>query len=132
MRLKLMQEYGCSPVWDVSSRPARNLSIAELKIDDTLRGSLEACNTTFQNTFDASYPPDSGFKDPAERAKFLADGEALAERLRTYFESVDLYHDVGSVRPNGPLLDRRPRLLNPTRVRQRLGHRIGLTCGGLA
>ena len=89
MKLKLMPEYECSPVWSVTDGPLKNVPVEELAVDEQLREQLHEWDRRFQDTFDANYPPDSGFRDPQERAKFLADGESLAEQLCRYFEAVE-------------------------------------------
>lgn len=93
MRYKLMPEYGCSPVWRVSSRPAENIPISELPVSDELRESLEKWDEEFQSTFNVDYPPDSGFADPKDREAYLSRGEALLEQLRKELPGSDIEYE---------------------------------------
>ena len=93
MRYKLMPEYGCSPVWRLSDQPAENIPISELPVSKKLRESLEKWDETFQSTFDADYPPDSGFGDSKDGEAFLSKGQALVEEIRKELPGSDIEYE---------------------------------------
>ncbi len=93
MCYKLMPEYGCSPVWKLSDQPAENIPIFELPVSEDLRASLEKWDEMFQSTFDASYPPNSGFANPKDAEAFLRRGETLVEELGQELPDADIEYE---------------------------------------
>ena len=93
MRYKLMPEYGCSPVWRLSDQPSENIPISELPVSEKLRASLEKWDETYQSTFDASYPPDSGFGNPKDGEAFLSKGGVLVEEIRKELPGSDIEYE---------------------------------------
>lgn len=88
-----MPEYECSPIWLLSDGPAQNVPISELPISSELRALLGAWDRAFQYTYDANYPPDSGFRNSQDREAFLSRGEALADELRKELAWADIEYE---------------------------------------
>lgn len=82
--IRLMVDWFCEPTWVRQSKGGilDNISPFELNIPASLAGDLRRWWERHQQTYDASYPPDSGFETDAQWSTFQADGWALARRLR--------------------------------------------------
>lgn len=84
MKLKLMAEYECWPLW-VSSGPADrrgNLDPGDLPLQETTHRRLEQWARWFETTYQPDDPASSGFAEPAALDAFNREGQLLAELLR--------------------------------------------------
>jgi hypothetical protein len=84
MKIKLMPDYECSPLW-WDGEPGRfgdNIDPTDIGLDDSLKADLYAWAERYDATLDQDYPPDSCFATKEDLAKFVANGEALAARVR--------------------------------------------------
>ena len=81
-QIKLMPDYGCSPLWADSGDEVGNISPDELPITDDLRAELNAWASTYDATLNMDDPLASGFSNPDEEAKFVQTGNTLATRLK--------------------------------------------------
>jgi hypothetical protein len=79
--IKLMADYYCHPLWEVAPE-IDNIDPSTLPISDSMQAALRAWATTFDETLDQDYPPDSGFADPEQRAAFEAEGHRLWRKLQ--------------------------------------------------
>lgn len=87
MRLKLMPDYECSPLWwdgepDGDSFRVGDIDPADLNLPPDLRRDLFAWADRFDATLDQDYPPDSKFASEQELESFIEDGRVLTERVR--------------------------------------------------
>lgn len=87
-KLKLTNEYGCWPLWEVDDGPPRNLSPQHLGLPPQLCERLDAWAQQFEATLDHDYPPDSGFAGAAEAAAFVEEGRRLAAAVQSTLSDV--------------------------------------------
>lgn len=82
-KIKIMPEYGCSPLWLYDSiNPAKNIDVSELPISDKLKKGIQIWADTYESTFDEAYPPNSGFPTKLEEAFFEFNGICIWEALQ--------------------------------------------------
>ncbi len=81
MRVKLMADYFCPPLWWDDRIRIGPIELDEMHLPDGLKAELAAWAARFDATLDAAYPPDSGFASPEEEAAFHACGRDLAGRV---------------------------------------------------
>jgi hypothetical protein len=83
MRIKLMPDYECSPLW-WDDEPGRmgDIDPEEIGLDAALKADLFAWADRYDATLDQDYPPDSKFTTKELLHAFVRDGEMLAERVR--------------------------------------------------
>jgi hypothetical protein len=81
--IKVMADYGCSPLWLTSPHGSENLPIDRLSISSTLASDLEEWALEYDSTLDQDDPVSSGFSTvEVEGAhEFATHGEQLARRL---------------------------------------------------
>lgn len=82
-RLKLMADYDCLPLWGTSAEDVGEVDPADLPISTELVADLGRWAAVFDATLDRDEPLRSGFGSPEAAAAFRAEGERLADRLRT-------------------------------------------------
>lgn len=80
--IKLMADYQCHPLWDMSPDEYGDIAPCELPISDELQLRLSKWAAVYDETLDADYPPNSGFKSEELEREFKREGERLAESLR--------------------------------------------------
>lgn len=81
--IKIMPEYGTGLLWErkSSGNPFYNIAPKELLLSSSLISQLEDWNTTYQNTFNEDYPPDSGFSTQNAGYAFEKKGIEIWEAL---------------------------------------------------
>lgn len=79
--LKLMADYHCHPLWDMSFGGYGDIDPCELPISKKLQIRLAKWAATYDETLDAEYPPNSGFKSDELEREFKLEGERLAASL---------------------------------------------------
>lgn len=80
--IKLMADYQCHPLWNMSPGEYGDIAPCELPISKELQQGLSRWAAMYDETLDADYPPNSGFKSEALEHEFKREGERLAECLR--------------------------------------------------
>jgi hypothetical protein len=81
-KLKLMADYQCYPLWNLSPGDYENLSPESLPISTALRDALNAWADQYDLTLDLSDPSTAGFDSRESANRFVATGHALLARLR--------------------------------------------------
>ena len=82
MKIRLMPDYDCYPLWVVTSDGVRNIAPDELPISDTLRQSLLAWAARYDSTLRRDDPASSGFESRQAELEFDNTGRALGASLR--------------------------------------------------
>jgi hypothetical protein len=101
-KIKLMADYFCHPLWRNGGDDVGDIDPASLPISEVLQRDLNAWARAFDAILDMDDPANKGgFESQQAIARFVADGEQLARRLR---EELGPYWDVaykpfGDVRP---------------------------------
>jgi hypothetical protein len=90
--VKLMPDWGIGPLWVSIDGgiydPYDTDDITEvMSVGGELRGDIAAWDHRFQEILDENDPVNSDFPTPEAAERFLADGRALAQRLRTELPS---------------------------------------------
>ncbi|WP_248741937.1 MULTISPECIES: hypothetical protein [unclassified Pseudomonas] len=80
--IKLMPDYECHPLWNISPDEYGDLDPLGLPISDALKSRLKAWATKYDETLDRDYPPNSGFKSEVLEFEFREEGKLLAEALQ--------------------------------------------------
>ncbi|CAM3417695.1 CdiI immunity protein domain-containing protein [Bordetella sputigena] len=80
-KIKLMADYHCYPVWDLSG-PYRDIDPDELPISDNLKSRLMEWARTYDGILNMDDPAASDFETPEARRAFEACGRHLAEQLQ--------------------------------------------------
>lgn len=82
IRLKLMADFGCWPLWNVSPKTYGTVDPESLPISDELKKQLLAWAAAYDEILDEIYPPDSHFKTPAAEVAFKNTGRQLGKKLQ--------------------------------------------------
>lgn len=82
VKLKLMADYYCYPLWHVSSAEFGDIDPKDLPISAELQDALIKWAQTYDDTLDMDTPQNSGFASVSLEEAFKAEGYLLAERLR--------------------------------------------------
>jgi hypothetical protein len=80
--LKLMADYHCFPLWNVSSCEVGNISPDDLPLSKTLNKRLAYWASVYDKTLNMEYPPDSGFSSEQEEKWFKQEGALIFECLK--------------------------------------------------
>jgi hypothetical protein len=85
--IKLRNDWHAGPFWvSVGDEVPDEYNADEISevvsLSDELRAAIAAWDERFQRTYNDEVPQDSGINDPAEEAAFIAEGWALARRLK--------------------------------------------------
>jgi len=80
--LKLMADYQCYPLWNVSPGECGDIAPNELPISVELQQRLLKWAEIYNETLDKDYPPNSGFKNQEQENEFRSEGEMLAKFLK--------------------------------------------------
>lgn len=85
MIIKLMPEYGCSPIW-ISEKDGMfgnaDIHNNNLSISEELKNEIEKWSKKFEKTYDENYPPDSKFLSEIDAIEFEKDGILIWENLQ--------------------------------------------------
>ncbi|CCH48757.1 hypothetical protein [Pseudodesulfovibrio piezophilus] len=86
-RMRLALEYYCSPIWIIDDDGSSDtIAVEDMDISDSLKKDIITWDNLYQATFDAEYPPDSGFSskeaDDLLKKSFRLEGKALFLRLK--------------------------------------------------
>lgn len=84
MNLKLMPEYGCSPLWISKDNDFyENIDIENNSffISNDLKNRIKGWAEKYEETLNQNYPPDSNFKNKIEEIVFTKEGLGIWEDL---------------------------------------------------
>lgn len=81
-KIKLMADYQCHPLWDMSPGVYGDIDPNALPISNELRRRLADWARAFDETLDMLDPASSGFKCVEAEAAFKRQGIQLAEQLQ--------------------------------------------------
>ncbi|MGP2438630.1 hypothetical protein [Streptomyces sp. JW3] len=82
VRVKLMAEYECYPVWVGRLASMDNVPAATLPISRGLIADIGRWAEEYEATYDPDDPLSSGFSDDRAESTFVEKGTALATRLQ--------------------------------------------------
>lgn len=80
--LKLMADYKCYPIWNMSHDDYGDIPPSALPISKELQERLLKWAALYEETLDEEYPPDSRFETEEMAQEFRLEGERLAACLR--------------------------------------------------
>ena len=80
--LKLMADYQCFPLWEISPGAVGNVDPASLAISSNLIARLNEWAARFDSTLDLDDPMNSGFPSDAAEREFATDGRDLCRALQ--------------------------------------------------
>jgi hypothetical protein len=80
--LKLMPDYGCSPLWESGGEPY-NVEPDQLPLTAETKAALRAWADAYDRTLNQDYPPDSGFPTPEDEEAFETEGRQLWKKLQS-------------------------------------------------
>jgi hypothetical protein len=81
-RLKLMPDYQCFPIWNISPGEYGDVNPAELPISKVLQLDLSRWAAAYDGTLNLEYPPASGFVSEEAGRAFEEEGTRLLTLLR--------------------------------------------------
>lgn len=87
-KVKIMPEYGASLLWrkEQVEESFKNVSPEELGLSSGLAEKVIRLNKIFEQTFDAKYPPNSGFADEAELNQFCQQLSDVCRQIEDEME----------------------------------------------
>lgn len=80
--IKVMADYQCHPLWELSPGECGDIDPNTLPISEELKQKLTDWAALFDETLDISDPANSGFKSGEVESDFKAQGIKLAEQLQ--------------------------------------------------
>ncbi|MFJ5159785.1 hypothetical protein ACIP6T_11490 [Pantoea sp. NPDC088449] len=80
--IKLMADYQCHPLWDISPENYGDISPEELPISSKLKDRLREWAERYDAILNINDPVSSGFKSEEEKKQFIDDGYKLAHHLQ--------------------------------------------------
>lgn len=80
--IKLMPDYQCFPLWDMTPGAYGDLDPKALPISELLQGQLMDWARAYDETLNLEDPVNSGFVTVDAKNAFEAEGMRLADRLR--------------------------------------------------
>jgi hypothetical protein len=81
-KIKVMADYQCHPLWDMSPASYGDIDPGTLRISAELRQQLTDWAREFDETLDVADPAKSGFKSKEAAAAFRARDTQLADQLQ--------------------------------------------------
>ena len=81
-KIKVMADYQCHPLWDMSPGAYGDIDPNALPISDQLKQRLADWARAFDETLNMADPASSGFKSIEAEAAFKERGIQLAEQLQ--------------------------------------------------
>ncbi len=81
-RIKVMADYQCHPLWDLSPGAYGDIDPCALPISDELKQRLSDWARAFDETLNLADPASSGFENMDVEAAFKRQGIQLAEQLQ--------------------------------------------------
>lgn len=97
--IKVMSDYGCSPLWHSDEDEVVNIDPESLPISSLLVSQLNEWAAEYDATLNQEYPPESCFSSKEVEIKFLAKGYELASALKAELGSITVtYYDIDQKR----------------------------------
>jgi hypothetical protein len=81
MRVRLMPDYQCFPLWLDEPNEVGNIDPRDLQISSDLMDALQAWASRYDATLNKDDPTNSGFSSVIEEEFFLDEGRRLSARL---------------------------------------------------
>lgn len=81
-KIKVMADYQCHPLWDVSPEMYGDVDPNTLPISTELKQQLADWAREFDETLNMSDPASSGFKSSEAEAAFKMKGVQISEKLQ--------------------------------------------------
>lgn len=81
-KIKLMADYQCHPLWDVSPEGYGDISPEEFPISSELKDMLRQWAERYDAILNIDDPASSAFKSKEEEKQFISDGYKLARYLQ--------------------------------------------------
>lgn len=81
-KIKLMADYQCYPLWDISTGSCGDIDPNTLPISNILKRQLNEWSDIFDSTLNIDEPKKSGFKTEEEEKKFKEKGYYLFKALQ--------------------------------------------------
>jgi hypothetical protein len=83
-KIKLMSDYGCFPLWEyLDGELVDNVNPDDLPLSTGLKTALHKWAISYDLTLDEEYPPNSGFRNPAEAEAFEVQGREMWRELQS-------------------------------------------------
>lgn len=99
IRLRLMAEFDCFPLWKQTTDGVENIAPASLAVSPELQRDINAWANAWQATFNRSDPLASGFTSALDEVRFDEAGRELWARLQKELRSdfeVSYFSPLGS------------------------------------
>lgn len=81
--IKIMPEYGCSPLWLYEGyNAAKSIEIKEVNISEGLKSKIQNWADIYESTFNEDYPPDSMFSNSDDEKSFEVEGLEIWKQLQ--------------------------------------------------
>lgn len=85
--IKLMADYDCHPLWDMTSGKYGDVSPDELPISKKLQSRISEWAAEYNETLDRENPENSGFASEELEHEFKKEGALIADLLQTELDS---------------------------------------------
>ncbi|MFK5951227.1 MAG: hypothetical protein QM500_20925 [Methylococcales bacterium] len=90
--IKVMTDYGCSPLWNCGEKNYGEIDLDSLSISINLIDDLLSWAEEYDSTLNQNSPQDSGFKSKEAKLSFNVKGLALAKKLKSELCNVKVYY----------------------------------------
>ena len=88
--LKIMPEYGCSPLWvSDNNKTFKNLDFR--KVGSSLVNRIDVWNQLYQSTLNQEYPPESGFVNTIDIYNFEKEG------IKIWKDLLNIYFNIAKI-----------------------------------
>ncbi|WP_324832818.1 hypothetical protein [Pseudomonas saxonica] len=81
--IKLMADYDCHPLWNMTSEKYGDISPDELPISKKLQSRLLEWAAKYNDTLNRENPAHSGFASEEQEYEFKKEGALIADLLQT-------------------------------------------------
>ncbi|TBX37470.1 hypothetical protein [Rahnella] len=81
-KIKLMADYQCHPLWNISTEDHGDISPEEFPISSELKYRLREWAERYDAILNIDDPASSGFESKEEEKQFIDDGHKLARLLQ--------------------------------------------------
>jgi len=79
VKIRLMADFDCFPLWEVRADGTRNVDPSELPISESLMVALRSWGQQYDRTLNRRDPASSGFQTKEEESTFEAEGKRLSK-----------------------------------------------------
>lgn len=81
--IKLMADYDCHPLWDMTPGQHGDIPTDELPISEKLQSRITEWAAKYNETLDRKNPTNSGFASEEHEYEFKKQGTQIADSLQT-------------------------------------------------